>query len=98
MAPRALFASSAHSRGPTRLSGEERTMRILICTDGSPYAQEAVHFGARLAGALHGDTTLLVVSDSESGLTRTEDVLSQCRPILHEVGVAPDVLPRIGFP
>lgn len=73
-------------------------MKILICTDGSPYAQEAVHFGARLAGALSGDTTLLVVTDSEPGLARAEDVLSQCRPILHEVGIAPHVLTRIGFP
>lgn len=73
-------------------------MRILMCTDGSPYAQEAVRLGAHIARATDSDTTLLVVADEEPGAPRSEDVLRQCRLILNELGLAPHVVTRAGIP
>ncbi len=42
--------------------------KVLFCTGGSPYGQQAVEYGARLAAALEAPATLLYVTETEPGL------------------------------
>jgi nucleotide-binding universal stress UspA family protein len=42
--------------------------RFLFCTGGSPYGQQAVEFGARIASALKAEATLLCVAETEPTL------------------------------
>ncbi|HUK57335.1 MAG TPA: universal stress protein [Nitrospiria bacterium] len=41
-------------------------MKILMCTDGQPYAEEAIRFGGRFAHGLDADVTVLFVRPSVS--------------------------------
>jgi nucleotide-binding universal stress UspA family protein len=42
-------------------------MKILMCTDGQPFAEEAIRFGAKFAHQLDADVTVLYVRARESG-------------------------------
>lgn len=42
-------------------------MRILMCTDGRPYSEEAIRFGGRFAHKLDADVTVLYVRPKTSG-------------------------------
>ncbi|HEY5648908.1 MAG TPA: universal stress protein [Nitrospiria bacterium] len=42
-------------------------MRILMCTDGQPYSEEAIRFGGRFAHELDADVTVLHVRPKTSG-------------------------------
>lgn len=42
-------------------------MKILMCTDGQPYAEEAIRFGGRFAHQLDADVTVLYVRPKAAG-------------------------------
>ncbi|MFQ5837971.1 MAG: universal stress protein [Thermoplasmata archaeon] len=51
------------------LWGRGRKLRkFLFCTGGSPYGQQAVEFGARIAAVLEAQATLLYVAETEPAL------------------------------
>ncbi len=69
--PRAEVVSILHHARINYLIhwGRKRELRrILFCTGGSPYGQQAVEFGVRLAAPLHAAATLLYVAETEPSL------------------------------
>ncbi len=69
--PRAEVVSILHHAKISYLIhwGKRRELkRILFCTGGSPYGQQAVEFGARIAAPLAAETGLLYVAETEPSL------------------------------
>ena len=73
-------------------------MKILMCTDGSPSAHEAVLFGGLIARMLEASVTLLAVSRSAEPEARAAEILRDCEPLLKGVEIRPHVMTRSGVP
>ena len=56
-------------------------MRILMCTDGSPLAENALNFAAPLTRAARAEVTLLGVAASADAETRVRAAFDRARPL-----------------
>ncbi len=69
--PRAEVVSILHHARVNYLVhwGRKRELKkVLFCTGGSPYGQQAVEFGIRIAAPLQAEATLLYVAETEPSL------------------------------
>jgi nucleotide-binding universal stress UspA family protein len=69
-------------------------MRILLCTDGSRYANNSLRFGALISGAHRSEVVVLSVAESSRDASRAERALAQARALLAEAGL-PSVETRL---
>jgi len=73
-------------------------MKILICSDGKPAADNATRIGGLLAGASHAETTLLGIAEKPSDERPLRDTLEAQAQSLRVDGVAPEIVVRAGEP
>ena len=73
-------------------------MKILICSDGKPAADNATRIGGLLAGPSHAETTLLGIAEKPSDERPLRDTLEAQAQSLRADGVAPEIVVRAGEP
>src|SRR5712691_4692717 len=73
-------------------------MRILICSNGMPAADNATQLGGLLAGRLQAETTLLGIAESGQEEAALRDALKLQADSLRSHGVASDTIVRGGEP
>src|ERR1051325_7113772 len=73
-------------------------MKILICSDGSPQADKAIHFGGLLAAACHADTTLLGITEKASEEDAVFEALKQGAHSLRQLDVNAELISKAGEP
>src|SRR6266487_1793061 len=73
-------------------------MKILICSDGTPSAETAIHLGGLLAGPLKAETTLLGIAETSQDEIPLRNMLQKQAQLLHDRGVSPDVIVQSGEP
>ncbi len=71
-------------------------LRIVVATDGSPFAQSATALAGDLARALKAEVTLLAAFREEEPL-RSREVLEEARNLLGELEPPPRAISLIGF-
>ena len=57
-------------------------MRLLLCTDGSAYAERATRFGALIGRAAQAETVLLGIAEAARFRPRVEASLAQLRDLI----------------
>jgi nucleotide-binding universal stress UspA family protein len=73
-------------------------MRILICSDGTEAAENAIRIGALLAVPMNAQTTLLGIAEKTRDEPALRDALEkQARP-LREQHLTPEIIFRVGEP
>ena len=73
-------------------------MRILICSDGMPAADNATRIGGLLSAACHAETTLLGIAEKSRDEAPLREALEVQAQSLRERGVAPEIAVRSGEP
>src|ERR1700737_4137474 len=73
-------------------------MKILICSDGKPAADNATRIGGLLAGPSHAETTLLGIAEKPSDERPLRDALEAQAQSLRAEGIAPEIGVRAGVP
>ena len=73
-------------------------MKILICSDGKPAADNATRIGGLLAGPSHAEATLLGITEKPSDERPLRDALEAQAQSLRADGVAPEIVVRAGEP
>lgn len=73
-------------------------MKILICSDGKPAADNATRIGGLLAGPSHAETTLLGIAEKPSDERPLRDALEAQAQSLRADGVVPEIVVRAGEP
>ena len=73
-------------------------MKILICSDGKPAADNATKLGAMLAGPLQAATTLLGVAEKPEDETALRGALDKQAEWLREKNVSPEIAVGAGDP
>ena len=73
-------------------------MKILICSDGKPAADNATRIGGLLAGPSHAEATLLGIAEKPSDERPLRDALEAQAQSLRADGVAPEIVVRAGEP
>src|SRR5260370_7939443 len=73
-------------------------MKILICSDGTPTADQAARIGGLLAGPSRDEATLLGIAEKSGDERPLRDVLEAQAQSLHAHGVAPEIVMRAGEP
>src|SRR5262245_29853250 len=73
-------------------------MKILICSDGSTQAENAVRFGGLIAEKCRADATILGISEKASDENRVFDSLRRSQQLLKELGVAAELIIKAGEP
>ena len=73
-------------------------MRILICSDGMPAADNATRLGGLLASSLRAETTLLGIAEKPRGEGALRDALNTQAQSLRAHGVTPEIVVRAGEP
>ena len=73
-------------------------MRILICSNGMPAADNATRIGGVVAGACRAETTLLGIAERSADETPLREALEAEAQWLHTQGVTPKILMRAGEP
>ena len=73
-------------------------MKILICSDGKPAADNATRVGGLLAGPSHAETTLLGIAEKPSDERPLRDTLEAQAQSLRADGVALEIVVRAGEP
>src|SRR5260370_38292195 len=73
-------------------------MKILICSDGKPGADNATRIGGLLAGPSHAEATLLGIAEKPSDERPLRDALEAQAQSLRADGVAPEIVVRAGEP
>jgi nucleotide-binding universal stress UspA family protein len=71
-------------------------MRILICSDGMPPADEATRVGGLLAAASHAETTLLGIAETPRDEEPLRQALETQSETLRAQGVTPQIVVRSG--
>jgi len=71
---------------------------FLMCTDGSPLAEQAEIFGTALARALGASVTILSVGEPETALKDAEERVRRAEMILAQMGISARVSVRTGRP
>ncbi len=64
-------------------------MKILICSDGMPAADNATKLGAMLAGPLRADTTLLGIAEKSGDESVLREALEKQAEWLRQKNVSP---------
>src|SRR6266436_568646 len=73
-------------------------MKILICSDGKPAADNATRLGAAFAGPLHAETTLLGIAEKSDDEPALRVALDQQAQWLREKSVSPQIAVGAGEP
>ena len=73
-------------------------MKILICSDGTSTADQAVRLGGLLAGPSRAETTLLGIAEESRDQSPLRDVLEAQAQSLRAQGVAAEIVVRAGEP
>jgi len=73
-------------------------MKILICSDGKPAADNATRIGGLLAGPSHAEATLLGIAEKPSDERPLRDALEAQAQSLRADGVTPEIVVRAGEP
>jgi nucleotide-binding universal stress UspA family protein len=73
-------------------------MRILICSDGMPAADNATRLGDLLASSLRAETTLLGIAEKPRDEGPLRDALNAQAESLRVHGVTPEIVVRAGEP
>ena len=73
-------------------------MRILICSNGKPAADNASRIGGLLAGACRAETTILGIAEQPGDETALHQALEAEAEQLRGRGVAPSIMVRAGEP
>src|SRR5437899_3283431 len=73
-------------------------MKILICSDGMPAADNATHIGGLLARASRAETTLLGIAEKPRDEEPLRDALRAQAELLRKDGVVPEIVVRAGEP
>jgi nucleotide-binding universal stress UspA family protein len=73
-------------------------MKILICSDGMPAADNATRLGALLAGPLQAETTLLGIAEGAGDELKLREALEKQAEWLREKNVSPQIALGAGDP
>jgi len=73
-------------------------MKILICSDGKPAADNATRLGAAFAGPLHAETTLLGIAETSGDESALRAALDKQAQWLREKNVSPQIAVGPGDP
>lgn len=73
-------------------------MKILICSDGMPAADNATRLGGRLAAPLQAETTLLGIAEKPRDETPLREALEAQAQSLRALGIQPELVVRAGEP
>ena len=73
-------------------------MKILICSDGMPAAEPAIHLGAVLGGALKSETALLGIAETSTDEGPLRGALQKQAELLRRRGMSPDIILQSGEP
>jgi nucleotide-binding universal stress UspA family protein len=73
-------------------------MKILICSDGMPAAESAIHLGGLLAGPLKAETTLFGIAEKSQDERPLREALEKQAQTLRSQNVAPDIIVQAGDP
>jgi nucleotide-binding universal stress UspA family protein len=73
-------------------------MKILICSDGTPSAETAIHLGGFFAGPLNAQTTLLGIAETSRDEHPLREALQRQAQSLHGRSVSPDIVVQSGEP
>src|ERR1043165_3353386 len=73
-------------------------MKILICSDASEQAENAVRFAATIAGACKAETTILGITEKAGEEDRIFDALKNAQQLLREKGVNAEIISKAGEP
>jgi nucleotide-binding universal stress UspA family protein len=73
-------------------------IRVLICSDGSTQADQAIEFGGLIAGSMRAETTLLGITEESSEESAIFDSLRQGQQRLKEHGVDAELVIKAGEP
>ena len=73
-------------------------MKILICSDGMPAADNATKLGAMLAGPLRADTTLLGIAEKSGDESILREALENQAEWLRQKNVSPQIAIGAGDP
>lgn len=73
-------------------------MKILICTDGSEQAENAVRFGGLIAEKCEADTTILGIAEKPGEEDPVFDSLRRAQQLLKDRGVNAEVITKTGEP
>lgn len=80
------------------LTNRDFAMRILICTDGSAQAENAVRFAALIAEKLDNQTTILGITEKPGEEDAAFDSLRRAQQLLKERDVNAEVITKAGDP
>ena len=73
-------------------------MKILICSDGMPAAENAIQLGALLAGPLKAETTLLGIAEKSGDERSLRDALENQAQALRAQKIALEIIVHAGEP
>jgi len=73
-------------------------MKVLICSDGSAQAENAVRFGALIAQRSAAETTILSITEKPGEEDSAFDSLRRAQELLKERGVNAEVITKVGEP
>src|SRR5438128_224230 len=73
-------------------------MKLLICTDGSAQAENAVRFGGMIAGKSQADATILAITEKPGDEETVFESLRRAQQMLKEHGVNAEVITKAGEP
>jgi len=73
-------------------------MKLLICTDGSAQAENAVRFGGMIAGKSHAEVTILAITEKSGEEDAVFESLRRAQQMLKEHGVNAEVITKAGEP
>src|SRR6266404_107128 len=76
----------------------ERRMRILICSDGSEQADQAVRLGTLVAAGCHADVTLLGIMETAGQSELLLDSLRRGQALLQAKGIRAELITKAGDP
>lgn len=73
-------------------------MKILICTDGSAQAENAVRFGGLIAEKCEAEATILAITEKPGEEDSVFDSLRRAQQLLKEHGVNAEIITKSGEP
>jgi len=73
-------------------------VKILICTDGSKHAENAIRFGGLIASACHAETTLLGITEDKADKDEIFDSLKRGQRLLDDLKVKAEATSKAGDP
>lgn len=73
-------------------------MKLLICTDGSAQAENAVRFGGMIAGKSQAEVTILAITEKSGEEDAVFESLRRAQQMLKDLGVNAEVITKAGEP